>query len=38
MLVMWDNRPVLHMATSGYDGYARRLHRTVIGARLAHAT
>lgn len=33
MLVMWDNRSVLHKATGGYDGYARLLHRTTIGAR-----
>ncbi|WP_411817534.1 TauD/TfdA dioxygenase family protein [Hyphococcus sp. DH-69] len=32
MLVMWDNRSVLHMATGGYDGYARKLHRTTIAA------
>lgn len=32
MLVMWDNRSVLHKATGGYDGHARRLHRTTIGA------
>lgn len=32
MLVMWDNRSVLHSATGGYDGHARRLHRTTIGA------
>lgn len=32
MLVMWDNRSVLHMATGGYDGHARFLHRTTIGA------
>ncbi len=33
MLVMWDNRSVLHMATRGYDGHARLLHRTTIGER-----
>lgn len=32
MLLMWDNRSVLHMATGGYDGHARYLHRTTIGA------
>ena len=32
MLVMWDNRSVLHRATGGYDGYDRLLHRTTIGA------
>jgi len=30
MLVMWDNRSVLHSATGGYDGYDRLLHRTTI--------
>ena len=34
MLVMWDNRSVLHCATGGYDGYDRLLHRTTIGARV----
>lgn len=33
MLVMWDNRSVLHRATGGYEGFARLLHRTTIGAR-----
>ncbi len=32
-LVMWDNRSVLHMATGGYQGHDRLLHRTTIGAR-----
>ncbi len=32
MLVMWDNRSVLHKATGGYDGFDRLLHRTTIGA------
>lgn len=35
MLLMWDNRSVLHMATGGYQGHARLLHRTTIGERLA---
>ncbi len=30
MLVIWDNRSVLHKANGGYDGYARELHRTTI--------
>ena len=30
MLVMWDNRSVLHAATGGYDGHDRLLHRTTI--------
>lgn len=32
MLVMWDNRSVLHRATGGFEGYDRILHRTTIGA------
>lgn len=32
MLVIWDNRSVLHMATGGYQGQERLLHRTTIGA------
>ena len=32
MLVMWDNRSVLHRATGGYDGHDRLLHRTTIGS------
>ncbi|QYJ06100.1 TauD/TfdA dioxygenase family protein [Qipengyuania flava] len=32
MLVLWDNRALLHKATGGYDGYRRELHRTTIAA------
>jgi taurine dioxygenase len=32
MLIMWDNRSVLHAATGGYDGHHRLLHRTTIKA------
>lgn len=32
MLLMWDNRSVLHKATGGYEGHDRLLHRTTIGA------
>ncbi len=35
MLVMWDNRSVLHCATGGYEGHHRRLHRTTISGELA---
>jgi len=35
MLIMWDNRSLLHMATGGYSGHDRLLHRTTIGARKA---
>lgn len=34
MLVMWDNRSVIHMATGGYQGHERLLHRTTIGERV----
>ncbi|MFK8048092.1 MAG: TauD/TfdA dioxygenase family protein [Halioglobus sp.] len=30
MLLMWDNRSVLHRATGGFEGYDRLLHRTTI--------
>ncbi|GAB5414388.1 MAG: TauD/TfdA family dioxygenase [Congregibacter sp.] len=32
MLIMWDNRCLLHRATGGYEGQDRLLHRTTIGA------
>ncbi len=35
MLVMWDNRSLLHAATGGYDGYDRLLHRTTIADTAA---
>ncbi len=37
MLVMWDNRCVLHMATGGYEGHERLLHRTTIGFNAVFA-
>lgn len=30
MLLMWDNRCLLHRATGGYDGYDRLLHRATV--------
>ena len=37
MLVMWDNRSVLHRAYGGYDGYDRELHRlTIAGSAASH--
>ena len=38
MLVMWDNRSVLHKANGGYDGHERLLHRTTIGYNPAVRT
>ena len=30
MLVMWDNRSVLHRASGGYEGHRRELHRITV--------
>lgn len=35
MLIMWDNRSVIHRAFGGFDGYDRLLHRTTIAERSA---
>ncbi len=33
MLVMWDNRSVIHAATGGYEGHRRLLHRITVSDR-----
>ncbi|MBL8386426.1 MAG: TauD/TfdA family dioxygenase [Burkholderiales bacterium] len=33
MLVMWDNRAVVHAATGGYEGHRRLLHRITVAER-----
>jgi taurine dioxygenase len=34
MLIMWDNRSVMHQAEGGYEGHKRLLHRiTIAGER-----
>ncbi len=33
MLVMWDNRCLVHAATGGYEGHRRLLHRITVGER-----
>ena len=35
MLVMWDNRCLVHAATGGYAGHRRLLHRITVGERQA---
>jgi len=35
MLVLWDNRCVVHAATGGYQGHARLLHRITVAERGA---
>jgi taurine dioxygenase len=35
MLVMWDNRCVLHAATGGYQGHQRLLHRITVADRMS---
>ena len=33
MLIMWDNRSVIHSATGGYEGHRRLLHRITVADR-----
>jgi taurine dioxygenase len=33
MLIMWDNRCVIHAATGGYEGHRRLLHRITVADR-----
>lgn len=35
MLVMWDNRCVVHAATGGYQGHRRLLHRITVAERTS---
>ena len=35
MLVMWDNRCVLHAATGGYQGHQRLLHRITVAEQVS---
>jgi taurine dioxygenase len=34
MLVLWDNRCLVHAATGGYQGHRRLLHRITVGERV----
>jgi taurine dioxygenase len=34
MLLLWDNRRLVHAATGGYEGHRRLLHRITVGERV----
>src|SRR5258708_6962299 len=36
MLIMWDNRSVIHAATGGYEGHRLLLHRIMLADRTLH--
>jgi len=36
MLLLWDNRCLIHAATGGYEGHRRLLHRITIAERHKH--
>jgi len=36
MLLLWDNRCLLHAATGGYDGHVRLLHRITLAGLSGH--
>jgi taurine dioxygenase len=38
MLLLWDNRRLVHAATGGYEGHRRLLHRITIAERPAPGT
>lgn len=38
MLIMWDNRCVVHAASGGYQGHQRLLHRITVADRAAPAS
>ena len=33
MLIMWDNRSVMHKVEGGFEGYQRLMHRITISGK-----